>query len=264
MKADNTLLRPAAAAGVVRRPLSDLAWDNSYAKLPPAFHTRLQPTPLPEPYLVAFNPDGAALLGLDPEEAKRPGFVEAFVGNALPPGSDPLAAIYAGHQFGTFVPQLGDGRAILLGEVVGPNGRWDVQLKGAGRTPYSRMGDGRAVLRSSIREYLCSEAMHGLGIPTTRALAIVGSDEPVIRESVETAAVVTRLAPSHVRFGSFELFDSRRQHEHVRTLADYVIARALPAPRRRYRNPTRRGSARSPSAPRGWSRSGRRSASAMA
>jgi uncharacterized protein YdiU (UPF0061 family) len=223
VKADNALLRPAAAPGVVRRTLDSLAWDNSYARLPAAFHTRLQPTPLPDPYLVAFNPDGAALLGLDPDEAARPGFVAALAGNVALPGSEPLAAIYAGHQFGVFVPQLGDGRAILLGEVIGPHGRWDVQLKGAGRTPYSRMGDGRAVLRSSIREYLCSEAMHGLGIPTTRALAIIGADAPVIRENVETAAVVTRLAPSHVRFGSFELFDSRRQHEHVRTLADYVI-----------------------------------------
>jgi uncharacterized protein YdiU (UPF0061 family) len=210
------------------RPLDRLEWDNSYARLPAAFHTRLQPTPLPDPYLVAFNPDGAELIGLDPEEGRRPEFAEAFVGNRTLPGTEPLAAVYAGHQFGVFVPQLGDGRALLLGEAVGPHGRWDVQLKGAGRTPYSRMGDGRAVLRSSIREYLCSEAMHGLGIPTTRALAIVGSDAPVIRETVETAAVVTRLAPSHVRFGSFEVFHYRRQHEQVRMLADYVIREHYP------------------------------------
>jgi serine/tyrosine/threonine adenylyltransferase len=127
-----------------------------------------------------------------------------------------------------FVPQLGDGRAILLGEAVSAQGRWDLQLKGAGKTPYSRMGDGRAVLRSSIREYLASEAMHALGIPTTRALAIVGSDQAVIRENIESAAVLTRMAPSHVRFGSFELFSSRRQHEHVRTLADYVIDQHYP------------------------------------
>jgi uncharacterized protein YdiU (UPF0061 family) len=208
--------------------LEALRFDNSYGRLPQSFYTRLSPTPLPEPYLVAFNPAAAGLIGLDPQEAGREAFADIFCGNRLLPGFDPLAAVYAGHQFGVFVPQLGDGRAILLGEAAGAQGRWDLQLKGAGQTPYSRMGDGRAVLRSSIREYLCSEAMHALGIPTTRALAIVGSDQPVIRESVESAAVLTRMAPSHVRFGSFELFSSRRQHEHVRTLADYVIDRHYP------------------------------------
>jgi uncharacterized protein YdiU (UPF0061 family) len=227
--ADNLLLREAAAAsGASARTLDTLHWDNSYARLPAAFHTRLAPTPLPEPYLVAFNPDAAPLIGLDPAASGRTEVVETLAGNRVPPGAEPLAAIYAGHQFGVFVPQLGDGRAILLGEAIGSHGRCDVQLKGAGRTPYSRMGDGRAVLRSSIREYLCSEAMHGLGIPTTRGLAIVGSDAPVVRETVETAAVVTRLAPSHVRFGSFELFHYRRQDEQVRTLADYVIRTHYP------------------------------------
>jgi len=206
-----------------------LDWHNTYARLPPAFHTRLQPTPLPKPYLVAFNPAAAALVGLAPEVAGTRAFVETFAGNHVPAGAEPLSAIYAGHQFGTFVSQLGDGRAILLGEALGPDGRrWDLQLKGAGLTPYSRMGDGRAVLRSSIREYLCSEAMHGLGIPTTRALAILGSDAPVRRESVETAAVVTRMAPCHVRFGSFELFYHRRQHAEVRMLADYLIEQHFP------------------------------------
>jgi uncharacterized protein YdiU (UPF0061 family) len=208
--------------------LESLQFDNRYGRLPPAFYTRIGPTPLPQPYLVAFNPDAAALIGLDPGEATRAEFAEIFCGNRLLPGFDPLAAVYAGHQFGMFVPQLGDGRAILLGEAASAQGRWEVQLKGAGQTPYSRMGDGRAVLRSSIREYLCSEAMHALGIPSTRALAIVGSDQPVMRESVETAAVLTRMAPSHVRFGTFELFSSRRQHEHVRTLADYVIGHHYP------------------------------------
>jgi uncharacterized protein YdiU (UPF0061 family) len=208
--------------------LESLRFDNRYGRLPPDFYTRVSPTPLPEPYLVAFNPAAAGLIGLDPREAGRTEFAEIFCGNRLLPGFDPLAAVYAGHQFGVFVPQLGDGRAILLGEAAGAQGRWELQLKGAGQTPYSRMGDGRAVLRSSIREYLCSEAMHALGIPTTRALAIVGSDQPVIRESVETAAVLTRMAPSHVRFGSFELFSSRRQHEHVRTLADFVIDQHYP------------------------------------
>ena len=215
-----------AELGAVR--LEELRFDNSYGRLPPAFYTRLAPTPLPDPYLVAFNPAAAELIGLAAGEAGRAEFAEIFSGNRLLPGFDPLAAVYAGHQFGVFVPQLGDGRAILLGEAAGAHGRWDLQLKGAGQTPYSRMADGRAVLRSSIREYLASEAMHALGIPTTRALAIVGSDQPVIRENVESAAVLTRMAPSHVRFGSFELFSSRRQYEHVRTLADYVIDEHYP------------------------------------
>jgi len=216
----------AAEAGL--RALEALQFDNSYARLPREFHTRLSPTALPEPYAVAFNPAAAALIGLDPREAGRAEFREIFAGNRLLPGMQPLAAVYAGHQFGVFVPQLGDGRAILLGEAAGPQGNWDLQLKGSGQTPYSRMGDGRAVLRSCIREYLCSEAMHALGIPTTRALAVVGSDQPVIRENVETAAVLTRMAPSHVRFGSFEVFYHRRQYEHVTTLADYVIDRHFP------------------------------------
>jgi len=215
-----------AELGAVK--LEELRFDNRYGRLPPAFYTRLSPTPLPSPYLVAFNPAAADLIGLDHEEAERAEFAEIFCGNRLLPGFDPLAAVYAGHQFGVFVPQLGDGRAILLGEAAGAQGRWDLQLKGAGKTPYSRTGDGRAVLRSSIREYLASEAMHALGIPTTRALAIVGSDQAVIREAIESAAVLTRMAASHVRFGSFELFSSRRQHDHVRTLADYVIDQHYP------------------------------------
>jgi serine/tyrosine/threonine adenylyltransferase len=214
----NSLTSPAAT-------LETLRFDNTFARLPGAFYRRVNPTPLPSPYLVSFNAAAAELIGLDPREAERPEFVEYFSGNRLLPSSEPVSAIYAGHQFGTFVPQLGDGRAILLGEAVGDRGeRWDVQLKGAGRTPFSRMGDGRAVLRSTIREYLCGEALHALGVPTTRALCIVGSDEPVFREAVESAAVLTRLAPTHVRFGSFELFYSRGQHERVRELADYVIA----------------------------------------
>ncbi len=194
-----------------------------FGKLPEKFYTRLPPTPLPEPRLIAYNPEAAPLLGLAPGEETRPEFAAVFTGNQALPGSASLAAVYSGHQFGVYVPQLGDGRAISLGEVIGSAGVCEIQLKGAGRTPYSRMGDGRAVLRSSIREYLCSEAMHGLGIPTTRALAITASDQPVIRETVETAAVVTRLAPSFVRFGSFEFWYHRRDAEAVRTLADFVI-----------------------------------------
>ena len=209
--------------------LDHLPWRNSFARLPEGFYQRVEPTALPAPYLVAFNPDAAALLDLDATAADDPGFIGALAGARVVAGTEPLAAIYAGHQFGSWVPQLGDGRALLLGEVV--NGRhehWEVQLKGAGPTRFSRMGDGRAVLRSTVREYLASEAMHGLGIPTTRALAIVGSDFPVYRERTETAAVLARMAPTHVRFGSFELFASRRRDDMVRTLADYVIEHDFP------------------------------------
>ena len=209
--------------------LHQLNFENTFAGLPDTFHTRLNPTPLPDPYLVSFNADAARLIDLDSHESARADFAEYFIGNRLLPGAEPLSMLYAGHQFGQFVPQLGDGRAILLGEIRNRAGElWDVQLKGAGQTPYSRSADGRAVLRSCIREYLCSEAMHGLGIPTSRALCIVGSDEEIYRERIETAAVLTRLAPSHVRFGSFEVFYYRGQHEQIATLADYVIARHFP------------------------------------
>ena len=210
------------------RTLHTLDWAPRFGRLPGKFYTRLQPTALPEPYLIAYNPDALDLIGLNAGSVAGSHFAEILSGSRVPPGADPLAAVYAGHQFGVYVPQLGDGRAITLGEAVGSAGAQEIQLKGAGLTPYSRMGDGRAVLRSSIREYLCSEAMHGLGIPTTRALAITGSDQPVIRETVETAAVVTRLAPSFVRFGSFEYWYHRRDAEAVRTLADFVIDNFYP------------------------------------
>jgi uncharacterized protein YdiU (UPF0061 family) len=204
--------------------VEDLRWDNSFARLPEEFYQQIGPTPLPHPRLVAFNPDVAAQLDLAPGEERRPGFLAALNGEVALPGTRPIAAIYAGHQFGVWVPELGDGRAILLGEVVNSrHERWDVQLKGAGLTRFSRMGDGRAVLRSTVREYLAGEAMHGLGIPTTRSLAIIGSDAPVYREQVETGAVLVRVAPTHVRFGSFEVFASRGQHHAIRQLADYVI-----------------------------------------
>lgn len=221
---------PAARRHVdTMRRLEQLNFSNSYARLPAPFHSRLQPTPLEGTRLLSFNPAAAELLDLDPVEALRPEFTRWLSGQAPLPGSEPLAALYAGHQFGHYVPQLGDGRAILLGEVQNRRGeRWEVQLKGAGPTPYSRRGDGRAVLRSSIREYLCSEAMHGLGIPTTRALCLFGSDEEVGREEMETGALLVRLAPSHVRFGSFEVFYYRRQFDHLRRLADYVIAHHYP------------------------------------
>jgi uncharacterized protein YdiU (UPF0061 family) len=209
--------------------LTKLSFDNTYARLPDSFRQQVNPTPITDPYLVSFNANAAKLIDLDPSEASTPLFVEAFAGNQLLPGSDPIAQRYAGHQFGVYVPQLGDGRAILLGEVRNARGgKWDLHLKGAGRTAFSRFGDGRAVLRSTIREYLCSEAMHHLGIPTTRALCIVGTDMEVYREHVETGALLLRLAPSHVRFGTFEVFFHREQFDELRTLADYVIEHHFP------------------------------------
>ncbi len=186
------------------------------------------PTPLPAPYFVAASASAAGLVDLDPALLARDDFVAVFTGNAVPARSTPLAAVYSGHQFGVWAGQLGDGRAILLGELATANGPMEIQLKGAGLTPYSRMGDGRAVLRSSIREFLCSEAMAALGIPTTRALMITGSDKGILRETVETSAVATRMAPSFVRFGSFEHWFYRDKPEELRTLADYVIATFYP------------------------------------
>jgi uncharacterized protein YdiU (UPF0061 family) len=221
-----------------------LRWHNRFAELGPAFSTRLIPQPLPSPYWVAQSADAARRLGLDPAWFASDAALQAFTGNVPMVGTAPLASVYSGHQFGVWAGQLGDGRAILLGEAQtgdgdgdgAPNGL-ELQLKGAGRTPYSRMGDGRAVLRSSIREFLCSEAMHALGIPTTRALCITGSDAPVRREEVETASVVTRLAPSFIRFGHFEHFSSREQFGELRQLADFVIDRFYPACRASSRFP---------------------------
>jgi uncharacterized protein YdiU (UPF0061 family) len=210
-------------------PFVSHRFDNRFARLPPAFYRRVQPTPLANPYLVSVSEDAAALLDLDAATCRNEKFLDLLAGNWLPPGAEPLAMLYAGHQFGTFVPQLGDGRAILLGEILNQCGeRWQLQLKGAGLTPFSRTADGRAVLRSTVREYLCSEAMHALGVPTTRALGMAGADEPVYRETPETAAVVMRIAPSFVRFGSFEVFYARREHERLRQLADHVIEEHYP------------------------------------
>jgi uncharacterized protein YdiU (UPF0061 family) len=216
-----------------RQRVDQLPFHHSYGALPPAFYTRLQPTPLPTPYLVCASPAVAEMIGLDPAEFTTPEFVASFAGNRTPAGAEPLSAVYSGHQFGVWAGQLGDGRAILLGDVPAdaPGGALEIQLKGAGLTPYSRMGDGRAVLRSSIREYLCSEAMAALGIPTSRALCVVGSDELVMRERPETAAVATRLAPSFIRFGSFEHWYYRDRPEELKILADYVIDKFYPAVR---------------------------------
>ena len=215
---------------MTRRTVETLVFDNTYARLPQAFYAKLHPTPFGSPpYLIHANPAAAELLDLDPQQVERPEFARAFGGSALVPGMEPLAMLYSGHQFGVYVPQLGDGRAILLGEATNKRGeRWDLHLKGAGVTPFSRDGDGRAVLRSTIREYLCCAAMRGLGIPTTQSLCLVGSDDKVYREQVETGAMLVRMAPSHVRFGTFEIFYYRKQHDHLRTLADYVIEQHFP------------------------------------
>jgi uncharacterized protein YdiU (UPF0061 family) len=213
-------------------PIEALPLENHFAQLPPAHYTMLQPTPLSKPYLVCASAAAARLIGLDPAQFAEPGFIDIFTGNRVLPQSQPLAAVYSGHQFGVWAGQLGDGRAILLGDAAAPGsappGRLELQLKGAGLTPYSRMGDGRAVLRSSIREFLCSEAMAALGIPTSRALCVTGSDQRVLRETPESAAVATRIAPSFVRFGSFEHWFYHGRQEDLKILADHVIARCYP------------------------------------
>lgn len=204
---------------------------NSFASLPPDFYSQMQPQPLSDPHLLHVNRELARSLDLDPTALSGPEFLQLVSGAIGLQGKTPLCAVYSGHQFGVWAGQLGDGRAHLLGEVQTSNGRYELQLKGAGLTPYSRMGDGRAVLRSSVREYLASEAMAGLGIPTTRALALVVSNDPVYRETVETAAIVTRVAPSFVRFGSFEHWHGKAQQ--LRLLSDYVIDHFYPECRSR-------------------------------
>ena len=208
--------------------LDDLRTVNSFAALPEVFFTRVPTRGLTSPQLLHANADAARLIGLDPAAMQSEAFLAVFSGQTPLPGGDTLAAVYSGHQFGVWAGQLGDGRAHMLGEVQGPEGTWELQLKGAGMTPYSRMGDGRAVLRSSIREYLAAEAMHGLGIPTTRSLALIGSNDPVRRETMETAAIVTRMAPSFVRFGSFEHWAAKGDIDTLGILLDYVVDRFYP------------------------------------
>ena len=212
-------------------PALDLGWRwrNAFEALGGDFHSRLAPAALRDPYWIARSQSMARELGLQDDWWQAQEALEAFAGNRPLAGSAPLASVYSGHQFGVWAGQLGDGRAHLLGEVQTPGGDWlELQLKGSGLTPYSRMGDGRAVLRSSIREFLCSEAMHGLGIPTTRALCLTGSDQPVRREEIETAAVVTRVAPSFIRFGHFEHFSHHDQHDALKKVADFVIDHHYP------------------------------------
>ncbi|MEN9888094.1 MAG: hypothetical protein RL559_131 [Pseudomonadota bacterium] len=213
-------------------PAPALAWTHRLSALGPDFYTRLHPTPVASPAWASRNQTLLQALGW-PAELLSDAQLPAWAGNALLAGSEPLATVYSGHQFGVWAGQLGDGRALWLGEAPSRLGPQEIQLKGAGRTPYSRMGDGRAVLRSSIREYLCSEAMHGLGIPTTRALCLVASPEPVRRETLETAAIVTRVAPSFLRFGHFEHFAARQALAPLRALADHTIAHHLPECRER-------------------------------
>lgn len=202
-----------------------IRFDNSYARLPATMHARVAPTAVESPRLIKVNRALALELGIDPDVLTP----EMAVGNALPEGAMPIAQAYAGHQFGNFVPQLGDGRAILLGEVIDAKGRRrDIQLKGAGPTPFSRRGDGRAALGPVLREYLVSEAMHALGIPTTRALMAATTGEKVYRETVLPGAVLTRVASSHIRVGTFQFFAVRRDLDTLKLLADHVIERHYP------------------------------------
>ncbi|MDQ3280997.1 MAG: YdiU family protein [Acidobacteriota bacterium] len=208
--------------------MTRIPFDNTYARLPERFFTQTRPTPVRTPRLIRLNRPLASHLGIDPDWLASAA-AEIFSGNGIPEGAEPISQAYAGHQFGNFVPRLGDGRAILLGEVLDQSGiRRDVQLKGAGRTPWSRGGDGRAAIGPVLREYVVSEAMAALGIRTTRSLAAVTTGEVVIREELLPGAVLTRVASSHIRVGTFEYFWARRDVEGLRLLADYVIARHYP------------------------------------
>jgi serine/tyrosine/threonine adenylyltransferase len=201
-------------------------FDNTYARLPDRFYARVAPTKVDDPRIVKLNRPLAELLGADVDRLSSPAGAQVLAGNAAPDGAEPIALAYAGHQFGAFVSQLGDGRAILLGEVVGKDGRRrDVQLKGAGRTPFSRGGDGRAALGPVLREYIVSEAMAALGVPTTRALAAVTSGERVLRDEALPGAILTRVAASHIRVGTFQFFAARDDQEALRALTTHALAR---------------------------------------
>ena len=205
-----------------------IAFDNSWVRDLPGTYLAVTPAPAPAPRLLAFNRALAAQLGLDPDALEAVA-AETFSGNRLPDGAEPVAQAYAGHQFGGFSPQLGDGRALLLGEVLSPNGRrFDIHLKGSGRTPFARGGDGKATVGPMLREYLMGEAMAAMGIPTTRALAVVATGAPVLRETELPGAVLARIASSHIRVGSFQFFAARGDHAQVKRLADYTIARHDP------------------------------------
>ncbi len=210
-------------------PDVSIPFSNSYASLPDRFFARQNPDPVARPELIKLNIQLAEKLGFDVSALTSDDIANVFAGNLIPSGAEPISLAYAGHQFGGWVPQLGDGRAVLLGEVVDRDGvRRDIQLKGSGRTPFSRGGDGRAALGPVLREYIVSEAMHAMGVPTTRALAAVKTGEEVLREGFLPGAVLTRIASSHVRVGTFEFFASRGDEDAIRTLADYVIERHYP------------------------------------
>ncbi|MDE2462927.1 MAG: YdiU family protein, partial [Alphaproteobacteria bacterium] len=201
-------------------------FDNSYARLPAHFYVRQAPAQLPAPQLIQLNDPLSGLLGLDANALASPEGIAALCANPPPPGAEPLAMAYAGHQFGHFVPQLGDGRALLLGEIIGSDGlRRDLHLKGAGRTAFSRQGDGRAALGPVLREYLVSEAMAALGVPTTRALAALLTGDEIWRDGPVPGALLVRVARSHVRVGTFQYFAARGDQAAVARLADYVIDR---------------------------------------
>jgi uncharacterized protein YdiU (UPF0061 family) len=218
-----------APAAYVDRMTLQIPFDNSYAALPDGFYARVTPTPVSAPRLIKLNRPLAQQLGLDPDWLSTPEGAEILAGTRVPDGADPIAMAYAGHQFGNFVPQLGDGRAILLGEVIDRDGvRRDIQLKGSGPTPFSRRGDGRAALGPVLREYIVSEAMAALGIPTTRSLAAAITGEQVVRETMLPGAVLTRVATSHIRVGTFQYFAARGDTASVKQLADHVIARHYP------------------------------------
>jgi len=204
-------------------------FDNSYSRLPEAFFALIEPTPVNAPVMIGLNHDLATELGVDIARLDSPEGLAILSGNHRPDGSEPLAMAYSGHQFGGFSPQLGDGRAILLGEVIGKKGiRYDIQLKGAGPTPFSRRGDGRSALGPVLREFIVSEAMAALGVPTTRALAAVASGDEVARHGMEPGGVFTRVASSHIRIGTFQWFAAREDYDNLKVLADYVIGRHYP------------------------------------
>jgi uncharacterized protein YdiU (UPF0061 family) len=235
---------------IVSSTLSDLRFDNSFVRSLPgdrdatnsrrqvlgACYSRVHPTPVSSPSTLAYSREVAALLGLSEADCESAEFAEIFAGNRLAPGMEPFSACYGGHQFGSWAGQLGDGRAITLGETLNARGeRWELQLKGAGPTPYSRTADGRAVVRSSVREFLCSEAMHHLGVPTTRALSLVSTGDQVVRDMFydgrpqsEPGAVVCRVAPTFLRFGNFEILASRNDFQLLKALADYAITTHFP------------------------------------
>src|ERR1700755_2756662 len=222
-------LEKAPCRAYVGRMTVHFPFENTYAALPANFFARVAPTPVAAPRLIKLNRPLARHLGLDPEMLDSPEGAEILSGKRLPEGAEPIAMAYAGHQFGQFVPQLGDGRALLLGEVIDKDGvRRDIQLKGSGPTPFSRRGDGRAALGPVLREYVVSEAMFALGIPTTRSLAAVVTGEAVMRETALPGAVLTRVASSHIRVGTFQYFAARGDTEAVKRLADHVIDRHYP------------------------------------